>query len=67
MNKNQGIGKLKLFLTILVVAHHAFLAYTPTGLGATIHDFNRTEIFSYITVVFDNFFILLFLMLLTMK
>lgn len=60
MNKNQGIGKLKLFLTILVVAHHAFLAYTPTGVGATIHDFNRTEIFSYITVIFDNFFMFTF-------
>jgi hypothetical protein len=60
MKKNQGISYLKLLLTVFVVAHHAFLAFTPSGVGSPIHDWNRTNIFSYVTVLFDNFFMFTF-------
>jgi peptidoglycan/LPS O-acetylase OafA/YrhL len=60
MKKIYGISYLKLMLTVFVVAHHAFLAFTPSGVGSPIHDSNRTDIFSYITVIFDNFFMYTF-------
>ena len=56
MKKYNGISYLKLMLTMFVVAHHAFLAFTPSGTASPIHDGNRTIIFSYVTVLFDNFF-----------
>lgn len=60
MKQYQGISYLKVMLTFFVVAHHAFLAFTPSGYGSPIHDKNTTEVFSYITGVFDNFFMYTF-------
>ena len=63
MKKNYGISYLKLMLTMFVVAHHAFLAFTPSGTASPIHDGNRTIIFSYVTVLFDNFFMYTFFLI----
>lgn len=60
MKKYNGISYLKLMLTMFVVAHHAFLAFTLSGTASPIHDGNRTIIFSYVTVLFDNFFMYTF-------
>lgn len=60
MKKYNGISYLKLMLTMFVVAHHAFLAFTPLGTASPIHDGNRTIIFSYVTILFDNFFMYTF-------
>ena len=63
MKKYNGISYLKLMLTMFVVAHHAFLAFTPSGAASPIHDGNRTIIFSYVTVLFDNFFMYTFFLI----
>ena len=63
MIKQYGISYLKLMLTMFVVAHHAFLAFTPSGAASPIHDGNRTIIFSYVTVLFDNFFMYTFFLI----
>ncbi len=60
MKKYNGISYLKLLLTTFVVAHHAFLAFTPTGGGSPIHDSNTTIFYSYVTLLFDNFFMFTF-------
>jgi len=60
MKKYNGISYLKLLLTTFVVAHHAFLAFTPSGGGSPIHDSNTTIFYSYVILLFDNFFMFTF-------
>lgn len=63
INSNKRIANidyLRAILMVMVIIHHAFLAYTPSGYGALINDTNNVKAFEFITLYLDTFFMSLF-------
>jgi len=62
-NRNPAIDSLKALLAALVVAHHAFLAYTTSGYGSMVVEPRKFVAFDFVTGYLDLWFMSLFFFL----